>query len=387
MELPAPAAEHPPRRLQRRDARRRGAVRPGLPHPPPAPARARASRPAAGGAADRRDRPRRRRLRGVPARAARGGQRDDPGDRHDPGHASADHRADLQPDTRPARRRQAPLPLPPDRVPDPAARGRDRAPPRQGLVGDAGGTGRKRRLAHARQRRAEAAGHRRVDRLAGRSEPARRRAPGRRGRRPHARVGAEVQRGPGGDPRGRPRAARAAASDWSAFRGRDDRPRPPAARGSVEPAPARRRRAGHPGAIGRLRAGAHARPADLAPAAVLDRPRRVRVRSGAGQGLRRGVLLGLRQRSGGRGLRPRGRTDRRLAAGRPAAVRPRGVSPGGSTAQDSRERLVVTARRARRGRGSSRGRGAAGDWRATRSCSDARASTRSSRTSSRSCTG
>ena len=33
--------------------------------------------------------------------------------------------------------------------------------------------------------------------------------PGRRGRRPHPRVGAEVQRGPGGDPRGRPRAARA----------------------------------------------------------------------------------------------------------------------------------------------------------------------------------
>ena len=40
-------------------------------------------------------------------------------------------------------------------------------------------------------------------------EPARRRAPGRRRGRPHARVGAEVQRGPGGDPRGRPRAARA----------------------------------------------------------------------------------------------------------------------------------------------------------------------------------
>ena len=33
--------------------------------------------------------------------------------------------------------------------------------------------------------------------------------PGRRGRGAHARVGAEVQRGPGGDPRGRPRAARA----------------------------------------------------------------------------------------------------------------------------------------------------------------------------------
>ena len=83
-------------------------------------------------------------------------------------------RADLQPDARPARRRQAPLPLPPDRVPDPAARGGDRAPPRQGRVGDAGGAGRERRLAHARQRRAEAAGDRRGDRLAGGSEPARR---------------------------------------------------------------------------------------------------------------------------------------------------------------------------------------------------------------------
>ena len=37
----------------------------------------------------------------------------------------------------------------------------------QGRVGDAGRPGRRRRLAHARQRRAEAAGHRRGDRLAG----------------------------------------------------------------------------------------------------------------------------------------------------------------------------------------------------------------------------
>ena len=99
-------------------ARRRGAVRPGLSDPPPAAAGARASRPAARGAADRRDRSRRRRLRGLLARAARGGERDDPGDRHDSRHASADHRAHLEPDARPARRRQAALPLPPDRVPD-----------------------------------------------------------------------------------------------------------------------------------------------------------------------------------------------------------------------------------------------------------------------------
>ncbi len=77
------------------------------------------------------------------------------------------------------------------------------------LLADARGCGRKRRLAHARQRRAEAARRRRGDRLAGGVEPARRRAPGRSRRRRHARVGAQVRRGPGGDPRGRPRADRA----------------------------------------------------------------------------------------------------------------------------------------------------------------------------------
>ena len=53
--------------------------------------------------------------------------------------------------------------------PTPAARGRDRAPPREGRVADAGRAGRRRGLAHARQRRAEAAGDRRGDRLAGRA--------------------------------------------------------------------------------------------------------------------------------------------------------------------------------------------------------------------------
>ena len=52
----------------------------------------------------------------------------------------------------------------------------------KGVVGDAGGAGRERRLAHARQRRAEAARHRRGDRLARGSEPARDRAAGRRRR-------------------------------------------------------------------------------------------------------------------------------------------------------------------------------------------------------------
>ena len=70
---------------------------PRLPDPAPAPPRARAPRPAARRAPDRRDRPRRRRLRGVPARAARGRERDDPGARHDPGDAPAGDRADVQP--------------------------------------------------------------------------------------------------------------------------------------------------------------------------------------------------------------------------------------------------------------------------------------------------
>ena len=48
-----------------------------------------------------------------------GGERDDPRARHDHGHPPADHRPDLQPDPRPPRRRQAPLPLPLDRLPDP----------------------------------------------------------------------------------------------------------------------------------------------------------------------------------------------------------------------------------------------------------------------------
>ena len=79
----------------------------------------------------------------------------------------------------------------------------------QGRLADARRAGRERGLADARQRRPEAAGGRRGDRLARRAEPARRRAPGRRGGRSHARLGAQVRRGPGGDPRGRPRTARA----------------------------------------------------------------------------------------------------------------------------------------------------------------------------------
>ena len=71
VELPAPAAQHPARRLPRRGPGRGGPVRARVPDPQAVAAGARAPGPAPGGPADRRDRPRRRRLRGVPARAAR----------------------------------------------------------------------------------------------------------------------------------------------------------------------------------------------------------------------------------------------------------------------------------------------------------------------------
>ena len=62
----------------------------------------RASRPAAGRAAAGRDRPRRRRIRGLHLRAAGRGRRHHPGAGHHPGHASPDRDPDLQPDAGPA---------------------------------------------------------------------------------------------------------------------------------------------------------------------------------------------------------------------------------------------------------------------------------------------
>ena len=54
--------------------------------------------------------------------------------------------------------------------PSPAARGRDHPPPGRGRLGDARGSGRRRRRADARLRRPEATGDRRGDRLAGRAD-------------------------------------------------------------------------------------------------------------------------------------------------------------------------------------------------------------------------
>ena len=82
VELHAPAAGDPARRVAARRARRRRHVHRGVPRRAADPARAAPSRAAPGGAAGRRDRPRRRRVRGVPARGAGGVVGDDPRARH-----------------------------------------------------------------------------------------------------------------------------------------------------------------------------------------------------------------------------------------------------------------------------------------------------------------
>ena len=127
------------------------------------------------------------------------------------------------------------------------------------------------------------------------------------------------------------------------------------------------RRAGHARALGRLRPGARARAAGQPPAAVLDGARRARLRSRPGQGLRRGLLRGLR-RSRATTSRSCPRTRRRSPA--PADERPRGRS------QDLARRLGDAGRARRRSRRrraggdddeARRGRRAARRWRATRS--------------------
>ena len=85
VELRAPAAAHP--RRAGGNGRRGGALRPRVPDPAAA-ARGGRGR-GAGRAADRRDRPRRRGVRGVPARGALGLPDHDPGARHDRGEAAA----------------------------------------------------------------------------------------------------------------------------------------------------------------------------------------------------------------------------------------------------------------------------------------------------------
>ena len=100
--------------------------------PDPAPAARGDRERGAGRAPDRRDRPRGRRVRGVPARGALGLPDHDPRDRDDARGAAAGRRAHVEPHARAPRRAQAPLPLPLDRAPEPRARDRDRQAARSG---------------------------------------------------------------------------------------------------------------------------------------------------------------------------------------------------------------------------------------------------------------
>ena len=118
MELPAAAARRSgwPRRAARRSPRPTCSARSTCCRRPLL-RRDRAPGPAPGGAADRRGRPGRRRVRGVPVRAAGRGRGHHPGAGHPARRRPADRRAHLQPHPRPARRAQAALPLPLDRLP------------------------------------------------------------------------------------------------------------------------------------------------------------------------------------------------------------------------------------------------------------------------------
>ena len=203
------------------------------------------------------------------------------------------------------------------------------------------------------------------------------------GDRPHARLGAQVRRGPGGDPRGRPRAAR--AQPWltrppSGWR-RSSSTCPPLAGAFGQ----RLHAAGvpmTPGAAGRPRTGAGARAPDQPPAAVLDGTRRARQRSHAGRRLRPRLPRRLRRSPVRRELRPRRgpHRRRRRAARRPAAGR---ASDG--ERRDGRDPRARSLERARATTTAPRSR-CRWRWPATRSAWPARASTRSSPSSSPSST-
>ena len=126
------------------------------------------------GAAHRRDRPRRRGVRGVPARDPVGLPGHDPRARHDQGREAAARDPDLEPDARGPRRAEASLPLPLDRLPDAPEGVRDRLGPGARRAGTARPRGRRVRPPAARGRPDEGPGHRRDARLGGRAALARR---------------------------------------------------------------------------------------------------------------------------------------------------------------------------------------------------------------------
>ena len=157
------------------------------------------------GAADRRDRPRRRGVRGVPARDPVRLPGHGPGDRHDQGGAAAAGDPHLQPDPRGPRRAQAPLPLPLDRLPDRAEGVRDRARARARGARAARPRGRRVRPSPARGGPDQGPGDRRDARLGGRAALARGPRAAARARRRDARRRPQVR---GGHPPG-PRRHRA----------------------------------------------------------------------------------------------------------------------------------------------------------------------------------
>ena len=167
-----------------------------LPHPPGAAAldRAGGGRPA--GAADRRDRPRRRRVRGLPPRGAVGLADHDPRDRRVPRRRPTARRAHQQPHPRRPRRPQAAVPVPLGRTPDVRARSGDRPPPSAGGVQRPRPPGRRRRRRPAGAQPVQAAGCRRDDRLGRRPRPPRCQRARRAVRGDHPRRRAQVPRGP-----------------------------------------------------------------------------------------------------------------------------------------------------------------------------------------------
>ena len=123
-------AGDPPARGPRRGQVGRHArhLRRGVPPPAAAAQGARVAGGRAAGPADRRGGSRGRRVRGVPARAPQRLRGHHSGDRHHPGRAAAAGHPHEQPHARGARRAQAPVPLPLDRLPLGHARAGD--PPR-----------------------------------------------------------------------------------------------------------------------------------------------------------------------------------------------------------------------------------------------------------------
>ena len=214
VELPAPDARDPAARGTRRGGagQRPRHLRQRLPDPPAAPPGARGRRRRRPGPAHRRDRPRRRGVRGVPARDPVRLPGHGAGDRHDQGRPAAARHPDLEPDARGPRRAQAPLPVPLDRLPDRPEGVRDRARPGARGAGAPGARGRRLRPSPARGRPDQGPGHRRDARLGGRAAVARGPRARARARRRDARRRPQVR---GGHPPGPRRAGRAGCSPRS----------------------------------------------------------------------------------------------------------------------------------------------------------------------------